>query len=193
MKKIYLFLSLITFMLMIGCNKQQSSTISEEITTEAISEEVSTEEISSETINSEVPKDEEAFETSNTIEDTVSTEESSSEIVDDSVTTTEESSSNEDNDKYIGKFLDVNEKESDMIISKKEDGTYKIEITRFRLTSMECTGTLTDEGIKFAEDNSPTQMEGIININGNLATVTFTNSTWDSIKVNDSFRYEKVE
>lgn len=160
--------------------------ISETIDTESIPENTSTE--SSETALNNFNASESTFEITTFSEETASTE---IEAAKTDHATEKESSSSTDNDVYVGNYFDTKENESTMIISKNSDGSYYIEITRFRLTYMECTGNLTDAGLIFIEDNSPTDMEGIITINENLATVTFTNSTWNYIKPNDSFLYEK--
>lgn len=198
MKK-YLLLLMTTFLFLYGCSStgDTSSYATESSTTESNSEvastEANTEEASTEF--SEIISD-----NTNTTETISGVIESSESVVSSETESTEAASASNNSsitstekDVYVGSYCDSTEKESTMVISSNGDGSYSIEIIRFRLTSLECTGTLSNEGIEFTENNSPTDMKGIITINNNFATVTFTSSSWDYIKPNDTFQYEKQD
>ena len=80
-----------------------------------------------------------------------------------------------------------------MEIAKAEDGTYVVQIGIFRLTTLsDGVGKLTNKGMEFtATDASGDPIYGIITVEENIATVTFTDSTWEYLKDGDSYQYSK--
>lgn len=93
---------------------------------------------------------------------------------------------------YIGEYLDEN-KDPSLKIAKGEDGKYKVQIGIFRLAVFDdCVGELTEEGMLFtATDMAGGPIGGIITVEGENATVTFTNSTWEYIENGTSYEYIK--
>lgn len=94
---------------------------------------------------------------------------------------------------YVGEYLDSDVGGPNLEIAKGEDGTYIVQIGIYRLTSLnDGVGELTEEGMKFtATDAAGNPISGIITVEGETATVTFTDSTWDYLKNGDSFSYTK--
>ena len=95
---------------------------------------------------------------------------------------------------YVGEYLDSDVNEPMLTIEEDKDGKYKIEIGIFRLTSIDDgIGELTEDGLKFtATDAAGNPIGGIITLDGNVATVTFTDSTWGYIQNGDTFLYTKA-
>lgn len=93
---------------------------------------------------------------------------------------------------YIGEYLDEN-KDPNLEIAKGEDGKYIVQIGIFRLASMgDGVGELTEEGMHFtATDMSGNPIGGIITVENGVATVTFTDSTWEYIENGTSYEYTK--
>jgi len=93
---------------------------------------------------------------------------------------------------YIGEYLDEN-KEPNLEIAKGEDGKYIVQIGIFRLASMgDGVGELTEEGMHFtATDMAGNPISGVITIKEEIATVTFTDSTWEYIENGASYEYTK--
>ncbi len=94
---------------------------------------------------------------------------------------------------YLGEYLDSDTKEAGLEIAKGEDGGYIIQIGIYRLTSLnDGVGELTAEGMKFmATDAAGNPISGIITVEGEAATVTFTDSTWEYLESGTSFSYIK--
>ncbi len=97
-----------------------------------------------------------------------------------------------DETRYIGEYLDEN-KEPNLEIAKGEDGKYKVQIGIFRLASFDDgMGELTEEGMHFtATDMAGDPIRGIITVENGVATVTFTDSTWEYIENGASYEYTK--
>ena len=95
---------------------------------------------------------------------------------------------------YIGEYLDLDINEPNLKIGKKEDGNYNVEISIYRLTHLEDgVGTLTEDGMEFtATDANGNPIKGIIKVEDKVATVIFTDSTWEYLKNGDSFEYTKI-
>ncbi len=95
---------------------------------------------------------------------------------------------------YIGEYLDLDINEPNLKIAKREDGNYDVEISIYRLTYLDDgIGTLTKDGMEFtATDANGDPIKGIIKVEDKVATVTFTDSTWELIKNGDSFEYTKI-
>ena len=93
---------------------------------------------------------------------------------------------------YIGEYLDEN-KEPNLEIAKGEDGKYKVQIGIFRLASFDDgVGVLAEDGMHFtATDMAGNPIRGIITVENGVATVTFTDSTWEYIENGASYEYTK--
>ena len=94
---------------------------------------------------------------------------------------------------YIGEYLDYDNNEPNLEIAKGEDGTYIVQIGIFRLTTLEDgVGELTKEGMVFtATDASGDPISGIITVEDQIATVTFTDSTWGYLENGSTYKYTK--
>lgn len=94
-----------------------------------------------------------------------------------------------DDTAYIGTFL--GDSGCDLIIEATENGTYSVQLAIYRLTGLDDgVGELTAEGMAFtATDASGDPIGGIITVEGDTATVTFTASTWPYLENGSSFSY----
>lgn len=99
-----------------------------------------------------------------------------------------------DGNRYVGEYLDSEVNEPMLTIEAAQGGKYKIEIGIYRLTSIDDgVGELAEDGLKFtATDAAGNPIGGIITVDGNVATVTFTDSTWGYIQNGDTFLYTKA-
>lgn len=93
---------------------------------------------------------------------------------------------------FEGTFYDENGS-PDLVIKRRPDGRYDVTIGIFRLTTLDDgVGEMTAEGLHFtATDAAGNPIGGIIKLEGNTATVVFTESTWGLINNGDSFAYTK--
>ncbi len=100
-----------------------------------------------------------------------------------------------DGSSYVGEYLDGDVNEPMLKIEASQGGKYKIEIGIYRLTSIDDgVGELTEDGLKFtATDAAGNPIGGIITLDGNVATVTFTDSTWGYIQNGESFLYTRAD
>lgn len=91
-----------------------------------------------------------------------------------------------------GSYFDENN-DPNLIIKRRDDGRYDVEIGIFRLTTLDDgVGEMTPEGLRFtATDANGNPISGIITRNGNDAVVVFTDSSWGYIHNGDSFTYAK--
>lgn len=98
-----------------------------------------------------------------------------------------------DDSVYIGEYLDYDCNEPNLEIARGEDGKYIVQIGIFRLTTLDDgVGELTPEGMVFtATDAAGNPISGIITIEEQIATVTFTDSTWDLLENGTSYTYSK--
>ncbi|MCM1112676.1 MAG: hypothetical protein NC399_05425 [Muribaculum sp.] len=94
---------------------------------------------------------------------------------------------------YIGEYLDSDVWEPNLEIAKGEDGKYIVQIGIFRLTQInDGVGELTAEGMKFtATDAAGNPISGVITVEGQTATVTFTDSTWEYLPNGSAYQYTK--
>lgn len=94
---------------------------------------------------------------------------------------------------YIGEYLDSDVLEPNLEIARGDDGKYIVQIGIFRLTSLEDgIGELTAEGMKFtATDSAGNPISGVITIEDQTATVTFTDSTWGYLPNGSAYQYTK--
>lgn len=95
---------------------------------------------------------------------------------------------------YIGEYLDYDVSEPNLEIAKGEDGKYIVQIGIFRLTTLDDgVGEMTAEGMTFtATDAAGNPIGGIITVEDDIATVTFTDSTWDLIEHGTVYQYSKA-
>ena len=91
---------------------------------------------------------------------------------------------------FVGDYLDL-DKTSDMNISLRDNGKYDVKIGIYRLTNLDDgIGIMTEEGLQFtATDAAGNPISGIITLENDTATVTFTNSTWEYIDNGTQFTY----
>lgn len=94
---------------------------------------------------------------------------------------------------YVGEYLETDVNEPNLEIAKGDDGKYIVQIGIYRLTSLsDGIGELTAQGMNFtATDSSGNPISGVITADGQTATVTFTNSTWEYLENGSSFQYTK--
>ena len=94
---------------------------------------------------------------------------------------------------YIGEYLDQDTNEPGLEIAKSDSGGYIVQISIFRLTSLsDGTGELSSDGMTFtATDAAGNPIRGTIVVDEQLATVTFTDSSWDGLPNGSSFIYAK--
>ena len=98
-----------------------------------------------------------------------------------------------DDSAYIGEYLDKYVEEPNLEIAKGDDGKYIVQIGIYRLTFLDDgIGELTEEGMAFtATDAAGNPISGMITVEGETATVTFTDSTWDYLENGSAFEYTK--
>jgi len=96
---------------------------------------------------------------------------------------------------YEGTYLDQDNNEPNLFITQKEDGSYDVAIGVFRLTWIEDgTGRAGAKGLHFtATDAAGKPIGGLITLDGNVATVTFTDSTWPLLENGSNFQYTRAE
>lgn len=94
---------------------------------------------------------------------------------------------------YEGTYLDADNNEPNLVITAREDGQYNVTVGVFRLTSLDDgLGFLTDKGLSFtATDAAGNPLGGIITLDADTATVTFTDSTWPLLENGASFTYTR--
>ena len=94
---------------------------------------------------------------------------------------------------YIGEYLDYDNNEPNLQIAKGADGKYIVQIGIYRLTRLsDGVGELTPEGMRFtATDAAGNPISGIITVENEIATVTFTDSTWDYLENGAAYQYKK--
>lgn len=94
---------------------------------------------------------------------------------------------------YLGQYLDADIHEPNLEIAEGADGGYTVKIGIYRLTMLEDgVGELMAEGMRFtATDAAGNPIGGVITVDGQTATVTFTDSTWEYLKNGDAFLYTR--
>ena len=101
-------------------------------------------------------------------------------------------------EEYVGEYNSYDVDEPDLEIQRNEDGTYTIQIGIFRLVLLdECEGEYTEEGIIFSTDDYAMEytgkpFRGIITLEDDVATVTFTSSNWKEYSDLTEYKYYKV-
>lgn len=98
-----------------------------------------------------------------------------------------------DDTSYIGEHLDYDFNDPNLEIAKGDNGKYIVQIGIYRLAAFyDGIGELTAEGMNFtATDPAGNPISGVVTIEGQTATVTFTSSTWIYLENGASFQYTK--
>lgn len=106
---------------------------------------------------------------------------------------TADAESDVETDPYVGAYLDEGVGGTSLAISANGDGEYLIWLSIYRLTTIDdAVGWDTDDGIRFtATDASGDSIGGIITLDEQTATVTFTDSTWEYLPNGSWFQYTK--
>lgn len=93
---------------------------------------------------------------------------------------------------YLGHFVSSYDG-STLNISKADDSTFNVKITIFRLTYLsDGKGKKTPDGLSFtATDANGKPIGGIVTVDGDTATTTFTNSTWPLIDIGTQFTFAR--
>ena len=82
---------------------------------------------------------------------------------------------------YAGTYLDEDTRSPFLTITPREDGRFD-----------DAIGTVTDQGLTFtATDGSGNPIGGMITLEGDTATVTFTDSTWPLLENGSAFKYTR--
>ena len=82
---------------------------------------------------------------------------------------------------YEGTYLDYSVNEPALEIKKNSDGTYQVQIDLFRLYSLDGVGKETENGLEFTTTEpgpGETKMNGVITLEGSIATVTIFGQEW---------------
>ena len=121
---------------------------------------------------------------------------STKEKAEDDITENTESDAIEsiDEDSYVGEYNSYDTDEPDLEIQKNWDGSYLVQIGMYRLAQLDdCEGKLTEQGLEFSTDEYGKDFSGIITLEDDIATVTFTSEGWkefaDDLNV---FKYYKT-
>ena len=96
-------------------------------------------------------------------------------------------------DPYVGEYLDGDLVEPGLTIRSGEDGQYMVQLSIYRLTLIiDGVGKDTVDGINFtATDAAGNPISGMITLDGQIATVTMTDSTWEYLPNGTSFQFTK--
>lgn len=92
---------------------------------------------------------------------------------------------------YVGEYTDPDSGSVEMEIAENEDGTFVVQIGIYRLTELsDGVGALESDGLHFtATDANGNPISGVIIVNGDEATITFTDSTWPLLPNGEQFTY----
>lgn len=93
---------------------------------------------------------------------------------------------------FIGEYVDDN-KDPSLEISKRSDGKFDVQISIFRLCTLDDgIGELQEDKIVFSvTDPNGNPMEGVITRDGDKAVVEFTKTTWTYISSGDKYSFTK--
>lgn len=96
-------------------------------------------------------------------------------------------------DYYAGVYKDYDVDEPNLEIQINEDGTYAIQIGIYRLAYLDDgVGNITEKGLEFsATAPNGNEARGIITLDNEVATVTFT-AGWSDFSDINEFKYYKV-
>lgn len=95
---------------------------------------------------------------------------------------------------YIGEYSSKEEEGAGLTVTQDSDGHFlvRIDITGLTLIS-DGVGEITDDGMSFtATDASGDPIRGLITLDGQTATLTFTDSTWEYLPNGTSFQFTKT-
>ena len=107
----------------------------------------------------------------------------------DETSTTEESKIPELS--YEGIYLDEDNNEPNLFITRRDDGKFDVRIGIFRLTNLDDgVGTMGTNGMDFtATDAAGNSIGGEIILRGDTAEVVFTRSTWSLLENGSKIQY----
>lgn len=96
---------------------------------------------------------------------------------------------------FEGIYLDQDNDEPNLFITKQDDGSYRVEVGIFRLTFLDDgIGTADRHGLSFtATDACGEPIGGVITLQADTATVTFTSSNWELIENGSTFKYVRED
>ena len=96
---------------------------------------------------------------------------------------------------YEGVYLDEDNNEPNLYITRRDDGKYDVRIGIFRLTNLDDgVGTMGANGMDFtATDAAGNPIGGEIILRGDTAEVVFTRSTWPLLENGSRFQYIRQE
>ncbi len=99
-----------------------------------------------------------------------------------------------ENDIYVGEYNDYDVNEPNLQIQKNEDGTYIVQIGIVRLVNLDDgVGVMTDRGIEFvATAPNGEELTGILTVDEDIATITFTNEVWEVYSSINEYEYYKT-
>ena len=92
---------------------------------------------------------------------------------------------------YEGIYLDEDNNEPNLFITRRDDGKYDVRIGIFRLTNLDDgVGTMGANGMDFtATDAAGNPIGGEIILRGDTVEVVFTRSTWPLLENGSKFQY----
>ncbi len=92
---------------------------------------------------------------------------------------------------YEGVYLDEDNNEPNLYITRRDDGKYDVRIGIFRLTDLDDgIGTIGTNGMEFtATDAAGNPIGGEITLRSDTAEVVFTRSTWSLLENGSTFKY----
>lgn len=96
-------------------------------------------------------------------------------------------------DPFIGEYTEAESETPGLIIAPGEDGGYTVQIGIYRLASLEDgTGVPDGPDLRFtATDPNGNPIAGLIAVDGDTATVTFTDSAWEYLPEGTSVQYTR--
>ena len=94
---------------------------------------------------------------------------------------------------FVGQYLDRETGEPNLEIVPEGMG-FSVNVGIFRLTSLDDgVGKLTPDGLAFtATDANGNPIGGLVTLDGDTATVTFTDSTWPNLPNGKSYTYDRI-
>ena len=97
-------------------------------------------------------------------------------------------------DLFEGEYSDYDENEPSLEIKKNDDETYQIQIKLFRLWSFDDgIGKITEDGLEFAATGpDENEVNGIIKLEGDIATVTILGQEWLDFAGLSEYKFHKT-
>ncbi len=98
-------------------------------------------------------------------------------------------------DPYVGEYMDTENDTPGLFIAQDDDGGYTVQIEIYRLAALkDGAGVLDGSGLSFtATDPNGNPISGVITVDGDTATVTFHDSTWEYLPDGTSFQYTRTQ